>query len=190
MARSASLKREVARITAEFNRTVQFLRDLVLLETSSDVESLSLQIQELRCENESLRNLLGLANYAYKDEIVSDADSRSLLSEPSSFHLMTPPRSPIHPSHGTRNAAKRIPGNRVGTSSPTHILQPPQTIPQMELDGLFADIADVGPPMSPPPDACGNLPQLKVNKESNDSADAHEAEMGSQEVDHDLSSSI
>ncbi len=178
------------KLRADNNRLIKHLRNLAQGESESDVEALISEIDQLRMENDHLRNLLTLGTHPFPNEISSEADNynRSLLSEHSSFYLMTPPRSPAH-MNPTGKAVTRRTG-RVGTSSPSQINSASANIRDIQLEELLPDIADVGPPMSPPPDTSLPSTSRRVSSaDTSDTVDAHEAEIGSQEVDHDLSSS-
>ena len=191
-AKSRALFEENSRIKMEYNRVIKSLRELLSRENESEIEILSHEVLKLRTENEHLRNLLRLGTHSFGSEISSDAENynKSLLSEHSSFSLMTPPRSPAHVLSFNKQAVRRGTSNRTGvTSSPAAVLNPP-SVHEIQLEGLLSDIADVGPPMSPPPDAnAPMLPRCEGPRDISDSADAQEAEKGTKEVEHDLSSS-
>ena len=191
-ARSRALSEENLRIKRELRRVFGFLRSLSSSTDDVYIEFLTQENDQLRMENDHLRNLLLLGTHTFANEISSEADmhNKSLISEHSSFHLMTPPRSPSHGPLQGKIPIRRGTSSRTGVSSPPSVLPNSATAHDMQLEGLLADIADVGPPMSPPPDSSAPVVPRRVGPpDMNDSVDAAEAEKGSKDVDHDLSSS-
>ena len=190
--KSKYLSDENIKLRSYNKRLIEYLRNLALLESESQLEGLMSEIDTLRLENDHLRQLLNLGTYSFNNEFSAEADNsnRSSLSEHSSFYLMTPPRSPAHLPPNGKVAARRTNTGRVGSSSPHPVTTASVSLQETQLDKLLPDIADVGPPMSPPPDTSRPAGTRRVaSVDPSDSADAHEAEMGTQEVDHDLSSS-
>ncbi len=191
-AKSSSLLYENSRIKDEYGRVVQFLRQLLLKEDESEVELLSSEVMQLRTENDHLRNLLLLGTHSFANEISSEGDNynKSLPSEHSSFYLMTPPRSPSHVHPHGKHPVRRGTSNRTGLISPPLVSPSTSIVHEIQLQGLLSDIADVGPPMSPPPDVSVSLPHRRDDPtDISDTADAKEAEKGTQDVDNDLSAS-
>ena len=139
-------------------------------------------ISQLQTENESLRSLLWLSNsesldaqghlYANGSHFPTSPSLQSL----SSFHLTTPPRSPPTNTQRKADYSNRI---RIETSvSQPAIFNEPD---------LTSDIADIGPPMSPPTGGYeGNRRRQSTDETEAERSDRAEFIQGTQEVDEHL----
>lgn len=161
------------------------------MDSPDDVNQLLQENERLRIENSNLRELLRLARYSYEEEITqSRQESHSLLHVPSesSILLTTPPRSPPPLGHN-RPLSRR---STTQISDCGHMTNPDSSNPDnaQATSSLGSsdvlDIADVGPPLSPPPSVRPCSPTITEDPCS--AIDIQEATEASQEVDHDLAS--
>ena len=171
----------------QYRELLKFVNDLANNGEIDSLQTLEMENKQLRIENQHLRDLLELANHDFSAELASDIPKGSS-SEVCSFLLTTPPRSP---THGNKYPTNRRNPPRSTTASPNRVttnqarLQPPAII----TEDFIPDIADVGPPMSPPP----HVQQKKISaphitaSDPNEAIDAQEAQEGAEEVEHDLS---
>ncbi len=172
------------------------MAQLLQLPNNSDTaKQLYLENELLRIENSHLRQLLQLATCSYHDAIKQQASEEihhsCHASADSSLLLTTPPRSPpLEQGNSNRLAAKRSQTSRLqrepSIGSQECRVQAP-TIVLRDID----DIADVGPPLSPPP--VSNMRAVGASHSSSthiidpcDASDNEEASVGSYEIDHDL----
>ena len=178
---SATLADANRKLHARLLRSHVTMQHAAFLPESTDLDYLTLQNEALRVENQHLRDLVRLAQYEFKDEIQMDHEHSAQLhpqSEASSFMLTTPPRSPISGLLIHRQQLRR------NVSSASSIQTPPIRPPTVVIDEpIIDDIADVGPPMSPP-----NVQRVEPPRTINEAIDTREAQQISDEVDHDLGS--
>lgn len=160
---------------------------------SEFVKSVFYENESLRIENAHLRELLRLATHDYQDTIKRTTDElhhSGHASADSSILLTTPPRSPPlehgfaqkHPSR--RNISSKGLRGAVSNIREGHIPAPTIAL------HAFDDIADVGPPLSPPPSSSSRHIVTKPSVDPCDASDSAEASAGSHEVDQDLATYV
>jgi hypothetical protein len=180
-----------AKLHKAHSAAVRLLREVSLQSQGDFVECLVNENRLLEMENKHVRDLLLLATHDFSPELAQES-IKSSASEASSFLLTTPPRSPVH---NIRNNSRRIfSANKSAVTSPSRPTQmPPVPSARFQPPSLIVgdlDVADVGPPMSPPPNASPReIRRLNQPppKDPNDAQDAQDAQEGAEEVDHDLS---
>ena len=184
--------REVnSQLYTSHKKAVKLLREILSDPRGDSTQALEHENEILRLQNQHLRDILLLANYDFSAELVHES-MKNCASEASSFLLTTPPRSPVN--NNRNNTKRHQSASRSAASSPTRLgvssmVSVRLQAPTLFIDDFMPDVADVGPPMSPPPNAPPRpiSPPQPPTKDQNDLQDAQEAQEGAEEVDHDLS---
>lgn len=173
-------------------RVVDMKRLLELVAVDSDdivVHSLRDHLARMEDENKNLREMLALTgqgdptHYPDSMELRSSIIPISPTHSSSSFHLTTPPRSP--PTNTQRRSASGSTHDQAGadTISPAGFTN----MDTPDLGTFASDIADIGPPMSPPATSLGNM-RLSTVPDDNEAEtnDRAELQQGTREVNDDL----
>jgi hypothetical protein len=156
------------------------------------IERLEAQNQHLTVENKHLRDLLRLAEHEYPVDLLRGWDEslrRSQAPSEASILLTTPPRSPScgRPAHQpcTRGATRH---NQEAAAATTVRAPSPRATPSIDSYTLQEadDIADVGPPLSPPPVARMEPTVTDYAPSASDVSDSEEANEASHVVDNEL----
>ncbi len=185
------LRKVNRRLYDAHNKAVELLKEVATAPKPGYERALVNENRLLRQENQHLRDILLLADYDFATELVQES-IKNCASEASSFLLTTPPRSPVHNHRNNTRKPHSASGTAVSSparSSVSTAVSTRNQPPSIAIEDFVPDVADVGPPMSPPPNAPPrkiNPPQLPI-RDPNDIQDAQEAQEGAEEVDHDLS---
>ena len=149
------------------------------------------ELAGLRTEAGDLRRILELREYDYGMEIHDDIARSSAIMSPSqpssSFLLTTPPRSPPVGSQPIRPRTRRTQDSSAITSpNPNESVMVSQARPII-TDEPMDDIADVGPPMSPPSSSKSPSRAMSpVEELEAERSDREDLKKGTLEVEHDL----